>query len=55
MPAPTVKIAAPSHMNGVYHPSVVMLPPITIEAIVMLTRYGIVRIPEPSAVVPFTA
>ena len=50
-----INIIAPNDMNGVYHPNLVMVPPITMDAIVMLTRYGMVRIPDPSAVVPLTA
>ena len=37
-PAPTVKMAVPTHMNGVYQPNLVMLPPMAMEARVMETR-----------------
>ena len=55
MPQPTAKIAEPIHVKGVYQPRRVMLPPVRIDDKVTLTRYGIVRMPEPSAEVPLTA
>lgn len=55
VPLPMVKIAEPMIMKGLYQPMAVIPAPTMMELRIMDARYGIVLMPDPSAVVPLTA